>query len=88
MAKQIDINVLGQKLRVQGDNAQTIQAYAEFLDNYLRKVAESNPLIDQKTLFLIAGLNLVEEVFILKEDNHRLKTELDKLNSLVQTFQV
>lgn len=88
MTKQIDINILGQKLKVRGDNSQKIQEYAEYLDNFLRKLTENYGLIDQKTLFMIAGLNLVEEVFVLKEENNKLKNELDKLNSMLQTISV
>ncbi len=88
MTKQIDINILGQRLKVQGENSQKIQEYAEYLDNFLRKMTESYGLIDQKTLFMIAGLNLVEKVFELNVENNKLRTELDKLNSMLQTISV
>jgi cell division protein ZapA (FtsZ GTPase activity inhibitor) len=84
--KPVEINVIGTKVRVQGENAQKIQEYAEFLDNFLREINTTHGTLDQKTLFILAGLNLTEQIFELKEKNDQLSQELNKVNSLLQNL--
>lgn len=86
MFKQIEINVIGHRVKVQGDNAQRIQEYAEYLDNYLRDINSTHSTLDQKTMFILAGMNLVEQIFELKEKNDDLSQELNKVSSLLQNL--
>ncbi|HOQ79495.1 MAG TPA: cell division protein ZapA [Candidatus Cloacimonadota bacterium] len=80
----VEIKVLGHTLPVKGDNAQKIKEYARYLDSYLREVSDTLGFVDQKTLFILAGLNFVETIYTLKEKNEMLEQELNKVNSLLQ----
>ncbi|HOD53721.1 MAG TPA: cell division protein ZapA [Candidatus Cloacimonadota bacterium] len=84
--KKVDVNVFGQKVSVTGDNAQLIQEYAEYLDTWLRNLSKQYGTLDQKTLFILSGLNLVERIYELEAKNKDLEKELNKVNSLLQTL--
>ncbi len=84
--KKVDVNVVGHKVTVMGDNIQLIQEYAEHLDTCLRDLSHQYGTIEQKTLFILAGLNLVEKIYELEAKNKTLEKELSKVSSLLQNL--
>lgn len=84
--KQIEINVIGHRVKVMGENSQHVQQYAEYLDNYLREISAQYNCLDQKTMFILTGLNLVEKIFELEEKNKELSKELNNVSALLQNL--
>ena len=76
--KTLDVNVLGQRVPVKGENAQKIREYADYLDAYLRELSHNIGVIEQKTLHIVAGLNLVETIFYLKKKTKDLRKSWKK----------
>jgi cell division protein ZapA len=82
--KTVTIRVYGQEYSiVSSEEPTTTQAYAEYIDGIMRQIAGSSGATDTGRVAILALLQVVHELFSLKEDteadNEEYETRMVKL---------
>jgi cell division protein ZapA (FtsZ GTPase activity inhibitor) len=66
----VSVRIRGQEFRLRsGDDAESLQRVAAYLDETMRTVEERTGTIDSRDLALLTGLNLARELVRIREAN-------------------
>jgi cell division protein ZapA (FtsZ GTPase activity inhibitor) len=82
----VEVEILGRVFRLQGDEPERIQAFAEYVNTHVARIQSRFDVIDSGKILGLAALNIAEAFFNAQSENQVLKGELARLQERVGRF--
>ncbi|PID28973.1 MAG: hypothetical protein CSB55_02585 [Candidatus Cloacimonadota bacterium] len=79
----VDVEIFGKMYRLKTDNPERILKCAEFLNNELNAIYKKFPTVDTGRIVALGAMIITEKMFLLQEENAKLKSASDKVNSAI-----
>ena len=84
--ESVEIEIFGKRYRMKGNDPQKIKQYAAYLNKRLDEINSKFDIIDQKKMFVLTSLVIVEELFDLKDEHMDLKKKIKELNIILKKY--
>jgi cell division protein ZapA (FtsZ GTPase activity inhibitor) len=77
---------MGRGFRLQGDQPDRIQAFADYVNAQVARIQTRFDVIDSGKILGLAALNIAEAYFDAERENQTLKSELRQLHERLERF--
>ena len=84
----VELKILGKRYFFKSDNPEKLKENAKYLEAKLEELKERFNTVDQKKIFVLFSLNLIEQYFSEKEDKEKLEIELEQINELLGEVEI
>ena len=73
----VSITLLGEPFRIRGGSQEEVEALARFVEGKVEEIRLRNSALPLRSLLLLAGLNIAEELFRERKEHEELRRSVE-----------